>query len=44
VIGIDALVIGGGQAGLATAHALPQAGRTPVVLEADEEPVGSWPS
>ncbi|TDV45348.1 flavin-containing monooxygenase [Actinophytocola oryzae] len=41
---IDALVIGGGQAGLAAAHALRQAGRAPVILEAGEEPVGSWPS
>jgi len=41
---IDALVIGGGQAGLAAAYALRQAGRAPVVLEAGEEPVGSWPS
>lgn len=41
---IDALVIGGGQAGLATAHALCTAGTAPVVLEAGEEPVGSWPS
>lgn len=41
---IDAIVIGGGQAGLAAAHALRQAGRAPLVLEAGEEPVGSWPS
>jgi putative flavoprotein involved in K+ transport len=41
---IDALVIGGGQAGLATAYALRTAGTAPVVLEAGEEPVGSWPS
>jgi putative flavoprotein involved in K+ transport len=40
----DAIVIGGGQAGLAAAHALRQAGRDPVVLEAGAEPVGSWPS
>ncbi|GAA3885056.1 ArsO family NAD(P)H-dependent flavin-containing monooxygenase [Saccharothrix violaceirubra] len=40
---IDTAVIGGGQAGLATAHALLRAGRTPVVLEAGAEPVGSWP-
>ncbi|MGW7531696.1 flavin-containing monooxygenase [Amycolatopsis sp. NPDC054798] len=40
----DALVIGGGQAGLATAHALRQAGRAPVIVEAGDEPVGSWPS
>lgn len=41
---IKALVIGGGQAGLATAHALRTAGTAPVVLEAGEEPVGLWPS
>jgi putative flavoprotein involved in K+ transport len=41
---IDAVVIGGGQAGLAAAYALRNAGRTPVVLEAGAEPTGSWPS
>ena len=41
---VDAVVVGGGQAGLAAAHALRQAGRAPVVLEAADEPVGSWPS
>lgn len=41
---IDAIVVGGGQAGLAAAYALRQAGRAPVVLEAGAEPVGSWPS
>ena len=41
---IDAVVIGGGQAGLATAHALRVEGTAPVVLEAGEESVGSWPS
>ncbi len=41
---IDAVVIGAGQSGLAAAHALRHAGRTPVVLEAGPEPVGSWPS
>lgn len=37
-------MIGGGQAGLAAAYALRRGGRPPVVLEAGEEPVGSWPS
>ncbi|GAA4430108.1 flavin-containing monooxygenase [Actinokineospora soli] len=41
---VDALVIGGGQAGLAAAHALRRDGFEPVVLEAGAEPVGSWPS
>ncbi|MFC4852659.1 flavin-containing monooxygenase [Actinophytocola glycyrrhizae] len=41
---IDAVVIGAGQSGLAAAHALRTAGRLPVVLEAGQEPVGSWPS
>jgi putative flavoprotein involved in K+ transport len=39
----DALVIGGGQSGLAAARALRQAGTEPVILEAAEEPGGSWP-
>jgi putative flavoprotein involved in K+ transport len=41
---IDAIVIGAGQSGLAAAHALRQTGRAPVVLEAGDEPIGSWPS
>ncbi|GAB3453330.1 flavin-containing monooxygenase [Actinophytocola sediminis] len=41
---IDAVVIGAGQSGLAAAHALRAAGRSPVVLEGGQEPVGSWPS
>jgi putative flavoprotein involved in K+ transport len=41
---IDAVVIGAGQAGLAAAHALRHTGLAPVVLEAGDEPVGSWPS
>ena len=41
---VDALVIGGGQSGLAAAHALRRAGRVPVLLEAGPEPVGSWPT
>ncbi|MFZ4191963.1 flavin-containing monooxygenase [Streptomyces pseudogriseolus] len=36
---IDVAVIGGGQSGLATAHALLR----PVVLEASERAAGSWP-
>ena len=39
----DAIVIGGGQAGLATAHILRTRALRPVVLEAGPEPVGSWP-
>ncbi|MER5768529.1 flavin-containing monooxygenase [Streptomyces sp. NPDC001985] len=38
-----AIVIGGGQGGLAAAHALRNQGFRPVVLEAGAEPVGSWP-
>lgn len=40
---IDTLVIGAGQSGLATAHALRQHEITPVVLEAGEAPTGAWP-
>ncbi|GAA4667977.1 flavin-containing monooxygenase [Amycolatopsis dongchuanensis] len=39
----DAIVIGGGQAGLASVHALTARGLEPVLLEAGDEPVGSWP-
>lgn len=39
----DVIVIGGGQSGLAAAHALRSRGLRPVVLEAGPEPVGSWP-
>ncbi|MDQ0377852.1 flavin-containing monooxygenase [Amycolatopsis thermophila] len=39
----DAIVIGGGQSGLAAAYALREAGLEPLVLEAGSEPVGSWP-
>lgn len=39
---VDALVIGGGQAGLAAAHALREVGLVPTVLESGPEPVGSW--
>lgn len=40
----ELLIIGGGQAGLATAYVARQAGLAPVVLDAGPEPVGSWPS
>lgn len=39
----DAIVIGGGQSGLAAARALHSYGLSPLVLEAGPEPVGSWP-
>ncbi|AIG80392.1 Putative FAD-dependent oxidoreductase [Amycolatopsis japonica] len=39
----DAIIVGGGQAGLAAAQALRSRGLRPVILEADTEPVGSWP-
>ncbi|WP_207930908.1 NAD(P)-binding domain-containing protein [Streptomyces sp. 8K308] len=38
------VVIGGGQSGLAAAHAAREAGLAPVVLEASDRPVGAWPS
>ncbi|MGC0386676.1 flavin-containing monooxygenase [Streptomyces sp. SAI-129] len=40
---IDVAVIGGGQSGLATAHALLRRGLRPVVLEASDRTAGSWP-
>lgn len=40
---VDVAVIGGGQSGLAAAHALLREGRGPVVLEASDQAVGSWP-
>lgn len=40
---IDVTVIGGGQSGLATAHALLRRGLRPVVLEASDRAAGSWP-
>ena len=40
---IDTLVIGAGQSGLATAHALRKQGIDPVVLEAGDAPTGAWP-
>jgi len=39
----DTIVIGGGQAGLATAFHLRQAGLDYLVLNASNEPTGSWP-
>ncbi|WP_202878889.1 FAD-dependent oxidoreductase [Ornithinimicrobium ciconiae] len=39
---IDTLIVGGGQAGLATAHHLARAGRSAVLLEAGTAPVGSF--
>ena len=39
----DAIVIGAGQAGLAAGYYLQQAGLNFLVLEASDEPVGSWP-
>ena len=39
----DVVIVGGGQSGLAAAHAALGAGLRPVVLEAGAEPVGSWP-
>ncbi|MFF5217672.1 flavin-containing monooxygenase [Micromonospora sp. NPDC000442] len=37
------IIIGGGQSGLAAAHAAVAVGLRPVVLHAGAEPVGSWP-
>ncbi|MEU5810597.1 NAD(P)-binding domain-containing protein [Streptomyces sp. NPDC047718] len=39
----EVVVIGGGQAGLATAQALVQTGLQPVVLEAADRAAGAWP-
>jgi putative flavoprotein involved in K+ transport len=39
---MDTIVIGAGQSGLAAAHALRQRGRAPVILEAAQQPTGSW--
>src|SRR5437762_2944447 len=39
----DAIVIGAGQAGLATGYHLKQAGVRFVILEAGPQPGGSWP-
>ncbi|WP_328724509.1 NAD(P)-binding domain-containing protein [Streptomyces sp. NBC_00259] len=40
---LDVAIIGGGQSGLAAAHAVRQQGLAPVVLEASAKPCGSWP-
>lgn len=40
---VEVAVIGGGQSGLAAAHALRTRGLRPVVLEASERAAGSWP-
>lgn len=40
---IEAVVIGGGQSGLAAADALREQGISPVILEASDGPGGSWP-
>jgi len=37
------VIIGGGQSGLAAARAVRNAGLRPLVLEAGDRPVGSWP-
>ncbi|TDC88554.1 NAD(P)-binding domain-containing protein [Actinomadura sp. 7K507] len=37
------LIVGGGQAGLATARTARTLGLTPLVLEAADQPAGSWP-
>ncbi|MGX9901828.1 flavin-containing monooxygenase [Arthrobacter sp. SA17] len=39
----DLIIIGGGQAGLATAHEALTRGQQPVVLDASGAPGGSWP-
>lgn len=40
---VDVLVVGGGQAGLATAQVAAARGLSPVVLDASPGPGGSWP-
>ncbi|MFE2125049.1 FAD-dependent oxidoreductase [Streptomyces amritsarensis] len=40
---VDVVVAGAGQAGLATAYTLVRQGLKPVVLEASDQPAGSWP-
>jgi putative flavoprotein involved in K+ transport len=39
---MDTIIIGAGQSGLAAARTLRQRGLTPVILEAGQEPTGSW--
>jgi putative flavoprotein involved in K+ transport len=39
----DLVIVGGGQSGLATAAVAARAGRRPLLFEAGDEPVGSWP-
>ncbi|MFD4114676.1 flavin-containing monooxygenase [Streptomyces niveus] len=41
---LDVAVIGGGQSGLAAAHALRGQGLKPVLLEASDQAAGSWPN
>src|SRR5439155_9727097 len=41
---LDTVVVGGGQAGLATGYHLHRAGLRFVILEASRRPGGSWPS
>lgn len=40
---VDIAIIGGGQSGLAAARAAGARGLKPVILEASEQPTGSWP-
>lgn len=40
---LDAVVVGGGQAGLASGYHLQKAGLNYMILEAGEQPAGSWP-
>ncbi|UGQ10467.1 NAD(P)-binding domain-containing protein [Yinghuangia sp. ASG 101] len=40
----DLLIVGGGQSGLSTAHTATRIGLRPIILEASDEAVGSWPA
>ncbi|MEK8210379.1 NAD(P)/FAD-dependent oxidoreductase [Paenibacillus sp. FSL L8-0696] len=40
---LDTIVIGGGQAGLASGYHLQKAGLSFMILEASDQPTGSWP-